>query len=98
MSTPAEPSPRGFSMPRPGSGAGQAPPGVNGAAGLEPLPPDATVELGAEQQARRISEMLDRLGRELCGPPPAKDRVPAIPPLLLIGRHRRPDRPRCLPP
>ncbi len=91
MSTPAEPSPRGFSMPRPGSGAGQAPSGVNGAAGLEPLPPDATVELGAEQQARRISEMLDRRDREFIGLAPVKDRVREIAALLLIDRLRQRD-------
>ena len=84
-----EQSPRGFSMPRPGSGAGQAPPEVNGAAGLEPLPPDATVELGAEQQARRISEMLDRLDREFIGLAPVKDRVREIAALLLIDRLRQ---------
>jgi probable Rubsico expression protein CbbX len=77
-----------FSMPRPGS-AGQAPPEVNGAAGLEPLPPDATVELGAEQQARRISEMLDRLDREFIGLAPVKDRVREIAALLLIDRLRQ---------
>src|SRR6266851_4738239 len=81
MSRSAEPSPRGFSMPRP-AGAGQVPPEVNGAAGLEPLPPDATVELGAEQQARRISEMLDRLDREFIGLAPVKDRVREIGELL----------------
>jgi probable Rubsico expression protein CbbX len=76
-------------MPRPGSGAGPAPPEVNGAAGLEPLPPDATVELGAEQQAQRISEMLDRLDREFIGLAPVKDRVREIAALLLIDRLRQ---------
>jgi len=84
-----EQSARGFSMPRPGSGAGQAPPEVNGTAGLEPLPPDATVELGAEQQARRISEMLGRLDREFIGLAPVKDRVREIAALLLIDRLRQ---------
>jgi probable Rubsico expression protein CbbX len=84
-----ESSPRAFSMPRPGSGAGQAPPEVNGTAGLEPLPPDAAVELGAEQPARRISEMLDRLDREFIGLAPVKDRVREIAALLLIDRLRQ---------
>src|ERR1700730_10920519 len=88
MSLSAEPSPRGFRSPRP-AGAGQVPPEVNGAAGLEPLPPDATVELGGEQQARRISEMLDRLDREFIGLAPVKDRVREIAALLLIDRLRQ---------
>ena len=104
MSAPAEPAPRGFTMPRPGAGqhgagqhgAGQhgAPspepeaPGANGAASSEPLAPDATVELGAEQQALRISEMLDRLDREFIGLAPVKDRVREIAALLLIDRLR----------
>src|ERR1039457_2135499 len=105
MSAPAEPAPRGFTMPRPGAGqhgagqhgAGQhgAPspepeaPGANGAASSEPLAPDATVELGAEQQALRISEMLDRLDREFIGLAPVKDRVREIAALLLIDRLRQ---------
>ena len=106
MSTPAEPAPRGFTMPRPGAPAPQPEtPDVNGAAsaghasstglastGLantEPLPPDATVELGAEQQALRISEMLDRLDREFVGLAPVKDRVREIAALLLIDRLRQ---------
>jgi probable Rubsico expression protein CbbX len=88
MSEPEGRGPRGFSMPRP-AGAGQVPPEVNGTAGLEPLPPDATVELDAEQQARRISEMLDRLDREFIGLAPVKDRVREIAALLLIDRLRQ---------
>jgi probable Rubsico expression protein CbbX len=115
MSTPPEPAPRGFAMPRPASGAGRGTPGGNGPvgsgsggngavgsgtgrggpepaaaapAGQEPLPPDATVELAAEQQALRISEMLDRLDREFVGLAPVKDRVREIAALLLIDRLR----------
>jgi len=47
------------------------------------------VELGAEQQARRISEMLDRLDREFIGLAPVKDRVREIAALLLIDRLRQ---------
>jgi probable Rubsico expression protein CbbX len=47
------------------------------------------VELGAEQQALRISEMLDRLDREFVGLAPVKDRVREIAALLLIDRLRQ---------
>jgi probable Rubsico expression protein CbbX len=101
MSTPAQPAPRGFSMPRPGDGAQPSPeppastepastgPASTGPAGLEPLSADATVELGAQQQALRISEMLDRLDREFVGLAPVKDRVREIAALLLIDRLRQ---------
>jgi probable Rubsico expression protein CbbX len=89
MSTPGEPGPRGFAMPRPGtSGPGPQAPADNGTE-LEPLAPDATVELGAERQALRISEMLDRLDREFIGLAPVKDRVREIAALLLIDRLRQ---------
>ncbi len=90
MNTPTEPAPRGFAMPRPASGTGRGGPEPAAAApaGQEPLPPDATVELGAEQQALRISEMLDRLDREFVGLAPVKDRVREIAALLLIDRLR----------
>jgi len=86
---PAEPAPRGFTMARPGAARpGPAPPDGPGP-GLEPLAPDAIVELGAEQQALRISEMLDRLDREFIGLAPVKTRVREIAALLLIDRLRQ---------
>jgi probable Rubsico expression protein CbbX len=92
MSPPAEPVPRGFTMPRP-AGAGQAGTGQAGAGegppSLEPLAPDATVELAAEQQALRISELLDRLDQEFIGLAPVKTRVREIAALLLIDRLRQ---------
>src|ERR1039457_2770963 len=64
-----------------GNGTGGNGPGRDGPepaaappAGQEPLAPDATVELAAEQQALRISEMLDRLGRGFVGLAPGKGR------------------------
>ena len=94
-------APRGFAMPRPG-GNGAAPPGQQPGpappeAGLaapgpqepEPLPPDATVELAAEQQALRISQLLDRLDAEFIGLAPVKTRVREIAALLLIDRLRQ---------
>jgi probable Rubsico expression protein CbbX len=79
-------------MPRP-AGAGQAGTGQAGAGegppSLEPLAPDATVELAAEQQALRISELLDRLDQEFIGLAPVKTRVREIAALLLIDRLRQ---------
>jgi probable Rubsico expression protein CbbX len=102
MSTPAEPAPRGFTMPRPGGPVpggpvpgGPVPGGTAGEpadrepAAPEPLSPDATVELNAEQQALRISEMLDRLDRDFIGLAPVKTRVREIAALLLIDRLRQ---------
>ena len=71
-----------------GTGQGGPEPAAAAPAGQEPLPPDATVELAAEQQALRISEMLDRLDREFVGLAPVKDRVREIAALLLIDRLR----------
>jgi probable Rubsico expression protein CbbX len=91
MTMPTEPAPRGFAMPRPD---GQADPGAADepdaqAAGLEPLAPDARVELSEEQQARRISQMLDQFDNEFIGLAPVKDRVREIAALLLIDRLRQ---------
>src|SRR6201981_2476010 len=71
---------------------------ANGAAGSEgagaapaveaPLAPDETVDLAAEEQALRISELLDRLDAEFIGLAPVKDRVREIAALLLIDRLR----------
>ncbi|MDX6395309.1 MAG: hypothetical protein QOJ73_6372 [Streptosporangiaceae bacterium] len=71
-----------------GTGRGGPEPAAAVPAGQEPLPPDATVELAEEQQALRISEMLDRLDREFVGLAPVKDRVREIAALLLIDRLR----------
>ena len=89
-------------MPRPGANgataaepAGESAPdsaqgSEGGAAGAPaPLAADATVELGAEQQARRISELLDRLDAEFIGLAPVKTRVREIAALLLIDRLRQ---------
>jgi probable Rubsico expression protein CbbX len=88
-------------MPRPGSNgsvpagpeqqapqpSGAQPPGVRPEP--EPLPPDATVELSAEQQALRLSGLLDRLDQELVGLAPVKTRVREIAALLLVDRLRQ---------
>jgi probable Rubsico expression protein CbbX len=121
MTTPTEPAPRGFAMPRPdransGSGPGGRAdrPGASGEPasgepasgepaggeaaggeqaappdGLEPLAPDTRVDLAAEQQARRITQMLDEFDREFIGLAPVKDRVREIAALLLIDRLRQ---------
>ena len=90
--------PRGFAMPRPGvngpvlAAAGTGPAGADAPAGPpqpEPLPPGATVDLAAEEQALRISELLDRLDREFIGLAPVKTRVREIAALLLIDRLRQ---------
>jgi probable Rubsico expression protein CbbX len=78
-------------MPRPG--AAEAPPS-RAAPPPEPpgppaLAPDATVELGAEQQAQRIQLMLDEFDREFIGLAPVKDRVREIAALLLVDRLRQ---------
>jgi probable Rubsico expression protein CbbX len=53
------------------------------------LSPDDTVELGAEQQAQRLSAMLDEFDREFVGLAPVKTRVREIAALLLIDRLRQ---------
>src|SRR5438309_1957839 len=99
MSAPGEPAPRGFAMPRPGAGRpGAGRPGAGRAgelaadgadpAALEPLAPGDTVDLAAQEQALRISQMLDRLDAEFIGLAPVKDRVREIAALLLIDRLR----------
>ncbi|HYV80226.1 MAG TPA: CbbX protein [Streptosporangiaceae bacterium] len=57
-------------------------------AGLEPLAPDDTVDLAAQEQALRISQLLGRLDAEFIGLAPVKDRVREIAALLLIDRLR----------
>ena len=88
------PAAGGFAMPRPGQGHGD----VNGTAeeprdpgesAAEPLSADDTVELGEEQQAQRLSAMLDEFDREFVGLAPVKARVREIAALLLIDRLRQ---------
>jgi len=82
-----EPAPRGFAMPRPGT-VQPAPDCANGA---EPAPllADATVDLGSQEQALRISALLGRLDAEFIGLAPVKDRVREIAALLLVDRLRQ---------
>jgi probable Rubsico expression protein CbbX len=69
--------------------AGAADPaGGTDPAGLEPLAPDDTVDLAAQEQALRISQLLGRLDDEFIGLAPVKDRVREIAALLLIDRLR----------
>jgi probable Rubsico expression protein CbbX len=97
MSTPGGPPPaQGFAMPRPGPAGpagGGAPAGQDrdegaGPAGLEPLGPEEKVDLAAQEQALRISQLLGRLDAEFIGLAPVKDRVREIAALLLIDRLR----------
>ena len=82
-------------MPRPGPGsagaAGPTGPGDLDGTGTapEPLSADDTVELGEEQQAQRLSQMLDEFDREFVGLAPVKARVREIAALLLIDRLRQ---------
>jgi len=63
--------------------------GADAAPAVEaPLAPDDTVDLAAEEQALRISQLLDRLDAEFIGLAPVKDRVREIAALLLIDRLR----------
>ena len=87
MTTHAGPSPRGFGMPRPG--ADGPPANGSGAGPPPPLPPDARVDLGSQEQAVAISAILDRLDEEFVGLTPVKTRVREIAALLLIDRLRR---------
>jgi probable Rubsico expression protein CbbX len=56
---------------------------------VPPLAPDDRVELGTEQQARRIEEMLGEFDREFIGLAPVKDRIREIAALLLVDRLRQ---------
>ena len=95
MSATTGPASSGFAIPRPGQGRGE----VDGATGPgdpagigtvtpEPLSAEDTVELGEEQQAQRLSAMLDEFDREFVGLAPVKARVREIAALLLIDRLR----------
>ena len=95
------PAAAGFAMPRPAPGqperdstgspgpGGPADPGGTPSAAAEPLSPDDTVELGEEQQAQRLSAMLDEFDREFIGLAPVKARIREIAALLLIDRLRQ---------
>ena len=94
MNATAGPAGGGFVMPRPGQGRGE----VNGGTGTgdptgtvppESLAPGETVDLAAEQQAQRLSAMLDEFDREFVGLAPVKTRVREIAALLLIDRLRQ---------
>ena len=69
---------------RPGPEPGPRPPGQRCRCS-----PDETVELGEEQQAQRLSRMLDEFDREFVGLAPVKARVREIAALLLIDRLRQ---------
>ena len=86
MGTDAAPAPRGFAMARPGAAAPQA--AEAGPAEPAPLPPDAKVDLGSQEQALRIAALLARLDAEFVGLAPVKDRVREIAALLLVDRLR----------
>jgi len=95
MSATAGPAGNGFAMPRPGAGRAQGdgsprePAGDSEGSPPEPLSPGETVELGEEQQAQRLSVMLDEFDREFVGLAPVKARVREIAALLLIDRLRQ---------
>ena len=86
MGTDAAPAPRGFAMARPGAAAPQA--AEPEPAEPAPLPPDAKVDLNAQEQVLRISALLDRLEDDFVGLAPVKDRVREIAALLLVDRLR----------
>ena len=86
MGAPARPAARGFAMPRPGASEPAAEPED---ARPVPLPADAKVDLGAQEQALRIAALLDRLDGDFVGLAPVKDRVREIAALLLIDRLRQ---------
>jgi probable Rubsico expression protein CbbX len=85
--------PRGFGMPRPpaaGGAAGPSSPDPSpGEDGPAPLAADATVELSGEEQAQRVTQMLDAFDRDFIGLAPVKARVREIAALLLIDRLRQ---------
>jgi probable Rubsico expression protein CbbX len=88
MAAPAQPAPRGFAMPRPGESEPAAEPEERDAAPA-PLAPDARVDLDSQEQALRISALLDRLDEDFVGLAPVKDRVREIAALLLVDRLRQ---------
>ncbi len=89
----SKPAPRGFGMPRPAAGGPAGEAGEAGEPAGEPGPPPLaagdTVELSEEQQAQRLSQMLDEFDREFVGLAPVKARVREIAALLLVDRLRQ---------
>jgi probable Rubsico expression protein CbbX len=90
----SKPASRGFGMPHPDAGAGLAdgpssPDPSPGEDGPAPLAADATVELSGEEQAQRVTKMLDEFDREFVGLAPVKARVREIAALLLVDRLRQ---------
>jgi probable Rubsico expression protein CbbX len=91
VSTSGEPVPRGFAMPVPSAGGFSAATDSSDASGVaapELLAPDVKVDLAAEDQALRISQLLDAMDAEFVGLAPVKARVREIAALLLIDRLR----------
>ena len=89
----SKPAPRGFGMPRPAAGAAadgpSSPDPSPGEDGPAPLAADATVELSSEEQAQRVTQMLDEFDAGFIGLAPVKARVREIAALLLIDRLRQ---------
>jgi probable Rubsico expression protein CbbX len=83
----ADAAPRGFAMPRPGTAAPE--PKEAAPAEPAPLPADAKVDLSSQEQALRISALLNQLDEEFVGLAPVKDRVREIAALLLVDRLRQ---------
>jgi len=77
----------GFAMPRPGTAGPQA--AAPAPEEPAPLPPDAKVDLGSQEQALRMSALLNRLDEEFVGLAPVKHRVREIAALLLVDRLRQ---------
>jgi probable Rubsico expression protein CbbX len=76
----------GFAMPRPGESGPAAEPEP---AGPVPLAADAKVDLASQEQALRITALLERLDGAFVGLAPVKDRVREIAALLLVDRLRQ---------
>jgi probable Rubsico expression protein CbbX len=84
----ADAAPRGFAMPRPGDSVLAAEPEERGV-GPAPMPADAKVDLSSQEQALRMSRLLDRLDEDFVGLAPVKGRVREIAALLLVDRLRQ---------
>jgi probable Rubsico expression protein CbbX len=84
----SKPASRGFGMPHPADLA-DGEPASEPASGPLPLAAEETVELSEEQQAQRLSAMLDAFDREFVGLAPVKARVREIAALLLVDRLRQ---------
>jgi probable Rubsico expression protein CbbX len=94
MNAAAGPAPGGFAMPRPGPGragtdVSAEQPGSEESPAGPALSAGDPVELGEEQQAQRLSRMLEEFDREFVGLAPVKARVREIAALLLIDRLRQ---------